>query len=100
MKIARSCCDELLTTGGAMKEQLRALVSFVQIVTLRGVVCRSGLERVFLYGIKQGSFHENSRFLLYSRKAVSARLRIGQNDIPESDGNILKTSGAIFESVK
>ena len=48
MKIARSCCDELLTTGGAMKEQLRALVSLVQIVTLRGVVCRSHLKRVFL----------------------------------------------------
>ena len=35
--------------GSSMMEHLRARVSLAQIVTLRGVVCRSGFERVFLF---------------------------------------------------
>ena len=56
---------------------------------------------------KRWKFGENVIFSVHSRKVVSAdvksvktRLCMGQNDVPESDGNIFETIGTIFQSVQ
>lgn len=55
---------------------------------------------------KRWRFAENVTFSVHSRKVISAdvksvkpRLCMGQNDIPESDGNNFETIGTIFDSV-
>ena len=69
------------------------------------------LRSVFFYMVKKirkrWRFAENVIFSVYSRKVVSAdvksvktRLCMGQNDVPESDGNNFELIGTIFESVK
>ena len=66
------------------------------------------LERFFFHmGQKGGDLLKNPIFSLYSRKVVAAdvksvnsRLRIGQNDVPESDGNNFETIETIFQSVR
>ena len=60
------------------------------------------LERFFYRGQKGGDL-ENVMFSVYSRKVASADVKsvnsglcMGQNDVPESDGNIFETIGTIF----
>ena len=64
------------------------------------------LERFFYRGQKGGDL-ENVMFSVYSRKVASAAvksvislLRVGQNHVPEFDGNNFELIGKIFPSEK